>query len=80
MNANGQSETSLLVLVVDDGSVDNTAAQARAAGAFVLSLTYNLGIGGAVQARVICTFARTDWCTTARNNVGTPEFRWNVTR
>ena len=38
------------VLVVDDGSVDNTAAQARAAGAYVLSLTYNLGIGGAVQA------------------------------
>jgi len=38
------------VVVVNDGSLDDTAAEARAAGAHVLSLPYNLGIGGAVQA------------------------------
>jgi glycosyltransferase involved in cell wall biosynthesis len=38
------------VLVVDDGSTDNTGALARIAGARVLSLPFNLGIGGAVQA------------------------------
>ncbi|MBE2317412.1 glycosyltransferase family 2 protein [Solirubrobacter sp. CPCC 204708] len=38
------------VLVVDDGSTDDTAALARAAGASVLVLPFNLGIGGAVQA------------------------------
>ncbi|MBN2583650.1 MAG: glycosyltransferase family 2 protein [Planctomycetes bacterium] len=37
------------VLVVDDGSVDRTAARARAAGAIVCNLSYNLGIGAAVQ-------------------------------
>jgi glycosyltransferase involved in cell wall biosynthesis len=38
------------VLVVDDGSTDATADVARAAGARVLRLPFNLGIGGAVQA------------------------------
>ncbi len=38
------------VLVVDDGSTDSTAAIARRAGAQVLRLPFNLGIGGAVQA------------------------------
>jgi glycosyltransferase involved in cell wall biosynthesis len=37
------------ILVVDDGSRDNTAERARRAGATVLSLPVNLGIGGAVQ-------------------------------
>ena len=37
------------VLVVDDGSTDNTAALAEAAGAKVVRLPFNLGIGGAVQ-------------------------------
>jgi glycosyltransferase involved in cell wall biosynthesis len=37
------------VLVVDDGSSDNTAALAEAAGAKVVRLPFNLGIGGAVQ-------------------------------
>ncbi len=37
------------VLVVDDGSTDNTAAVARGQGARVISLPFNLGIGGAVQ-------------------------------
>lgn len=38
------------VLVVDDGSTDETAAIARAAGAPVLHLAINVGVGGAVQA------------------------------
>jgi glycosyltransferase involved in cell wall biosynthesis len=38
------------VCVVDDGSTDGTAEAARAAGATLLSLPVNLGIGGAVQA------------------------------
>ena len=38
------------VVVVDDGSTDDTAALAEAAGARVLQLPFNLGIGGAVQA------------------------------
>ena len=39
----------LAILVVDDGSVDGTAAAARRQGALVLQLPFNLGIGGAVQ-------------------------------
>lgn len=38
------------VLVVDDGSTDRTAELAERAGARVLRLPFNLGIGGAVQA------------------------------
>jgi glycosyltransferase involved in cell wall biosynthesis len=38
------------VLVIDDGSTDDTAARAEAAGARVLRLPFNVGIGGAVQA------------------------------
>ena len=37
------------VLVIDDGSTDQTAEVARAHGAMVISLPVNLGIGGAVQ-------------------------------
>ncbi len=38
------------VLVVDDGSTDRTGAVAAAAGASVLTLPYNLGVGGAMRA------------------------------
>ena len=38
------------VLVVDDGSTDDTAARAEAEGATVLRHPFNLGIGGAVQS------------------------------
>ena len=38
------------VLVVDDGSTDRTPEIARRAGATTLTLPFNLGIGGAVQA------------------------------
>ena len=38
------------VLVVDDGSTDGTSAVARTAGAEVLRMPFNLGIGGTVQA------------------------------
>ena len=37
------------VLVVNDGSLDNTAEIAERAGAKVVNLPFNLGIGGAVQ-------------------------------
>ena len=37
-------------LVVDDGSTDSTAQLARNAGAIVLSLPINLGVGGALRA------------------------------
>ncbi len=37
------------VLVVDDGSTDATTDRARTAGARVITLPFNLGIGGAVQ-------------------------------
>ncbi len=38
------------VLVVDDGSTDGTGAAAASAGALVLTLPYNLGVGGAMRA------------------------------
>jgi glycosyltransferase involved in cell wall biosynthesis len=44
------------ILVVDDGSTDRTADLAERAGARVVRLPFNVGIGGAVQAGF--TFAR----------------------
>ena len=41
------------VLVVDDGSQDRTAANAAGAGAGVLRMPFNLGIGGAMQSGYI---------------------------
>jgi len=46
------------VIVVDDGSTDGTAELARAAGATVLTLPYNLGIGAAVQTGIQYAYAR----------------------
>jgi glycosyltransferase involved in cell wall biosynthesis len=37
------------VLVIDDGSIDATAAKAREAGALVASLPFNQGLGAALQ-------------------------------
>jgi glycosyltransferase involved in cell wall biosynthesis len=38
------------VLVVNDGSVDETSTVARSSGAQVLELPFNLGVGGAMRA------------------------------
>lgn len=46
----GAVRPDLDVVVVSDGSVDKTAPLARAAGARVIELPFNLGIGGALQA------------------------------
>lgn len=43
------AEIGAKVLVVDDGSKDDTARRARLAGCHVVSLPFNTGIGGAVQ-------------------------------
>src|SRR2546429_8503696 len=40
------------VVVIDDGSTDGTAEAAEKAGAHVVRLPYNLGIGGAVQTGI----------------------------
>jgi Glycosyl transferase family 2 len=37
------------VVVIDDGSADNTAQNATAAGAFVVRLSHNVGVGGAIR-------------------------------
>lgn len=46
------------IVVVSDGSVDRTAAVARDAGAYVISLPVNLGIGGAMQTGYRYAFER----------------------
>jgi glycosyltransferase involved in cell wall biosynthesis len=46
------------VLVVDDGSSDHTAAIAQAAGAFVLSHPFNLGVGAAIRSGMRFAFER----------------------
>ena len=51
------------VVVVDDGSTDGTASAARRAGAEVVELPFNLGIGGAVQTGI--EWARRRGCDVA---------------
>ena len=46
------------VVVVDDGSTDATAERAAAAGAAVLRLPFNLGIGGAMQSGYLYALER----------------------
>lgn len=43
------ADPSYHVAVIDDGSVDDTARVARDAGATVLTLPFNLGVGGAMR-------------------------------
>lgn len=46
------------VLVVDDGSTDATSAIAASAGAAVLRMPFNLGIGGAMQSGYVYALER----------------------
>jgi hypothetical protein len=46
----GLLDAGLSVLVVDDGSTDATAQRARRAGASVLQMPTNIGVGGALRA------------------------------
>ena len=46
------------ILVVNDGSTDETAAIAKSMGALVVSHPFNLGIGGTVHAAVALANAR----------------------
>src|SRR6188768_499063 len=48
------------VLVVDDGSIDHTAARAAAAGARVASLPFNQGLGAALQTGDLCAHLDAD--------------------
>ncbi len=45
-----EANSRLDVLVINDGSTDDTAAQATRAGAKVLTLPFNMGVGGAMRA------------------------------
>ena len=38
------------ILVIDDGSTDNTVAVSKDRGVFVVALPFNLGVGGALRA------------------------------
>lgn len=46
----GVTDRGYATLVVDDGSHDGTANMAHLAGAMVLTLPYNMGVGGALRA------------------------------
>src|SRR5688500_18329589 len=46
------------VLVIDDGSTDQTSRRAHRAGADVVRLPFNLGIGGAMQAGFVYSLER----------------------
>jgi glycosyltransferase involved in cell wall biosynthesis len=49
-----RAQPTVEIAVVDDGSADRTADVARAGGAAVLSLPFNLGVGGAVRTGLRC--------------------------
>jgi glycosyltransferase involved in cell wall biosynthesis len=48
------------VLVIDDGSTDGTSREARAAGAMVVVLPFNVGVGGAMRTAFLHA-ARSDY-------------------
>jgi len=44
-----ETDPAYSVVVVDDGSTDDTARVAREAGARVIPLPFNMGVGGAMR-------------------------------
>ncbi len=48
------------MLVIDDGSTDGTTREARAAGAMVVVLPFNVGVGGAMRTAFLHA-ARSDY-------------------
>lgn len=55
------------VLVINDGSTDTTAQEARQGGATVINMPYNVGIGAAVQTGFKYA-ARHDYAVVVRND------------
>lgn len=65
-----------VVVVVDDASTDDTALQAKRAGATVLSSKTGLGIGGAVQLGVRYAYERGHSCFVRMDGDGQHDARY----
>jgi len=63
------------VIVVDDGSSDDSVAEAQGAGAEVIALERNLGFAGAVNAGITAARPKASWIAILNNDVSIePDF------